>query len=155
VGRESRQNNDPASRDPLVSPLPKGLIIGWHERVDEDHRVRALVQHAAHEPVELIGLSGSAFGTHGGCGAVQRHSPGAISRTTLVVPARKCGSDLCLIHPVHADQFLARARPANYRDVRRSDSEVLCHEATERLVRATLVGRRGHTSHDPTVLQLT
>lgn len=46
-GRLKRRSS--VGRRSAIRPLPKRLVIGWDELIDEDHRVRALIQHASHE----------------------------------------------------------------------------------------------------------
>jgi hypothetical protein len=76
-----------------------------------------------------------------------------LSDAELAVRHSEHGGDCRVIHTIHADQLLARAGPADYRDFRWSDPEVLRDKATQSLVRATVVRRCRHSSDDPAVVR--
>lgn len=71
----------------------------------------------------------------------------------LVVPNPERGIDRRLLQPIYPNQLLARALAPDDRDVRRSNPELLRHEATESFVRAALLRRGKHASHNPPVVR--
>jgi hypothetical protein len=76
-----------------------------------------------------------------------------LSDAELAVRHSERGGDCRVIHAIHADQLLARACPADYRDLRWSDPELLRDKATQSLVRATVVRRCRNSSDDPAVVR--
>jgi len=70
----------------------------------------------------------------------------------LVVREPERGIRDCLIHPFHADQLLAGACSADYRDIRRSDPESLGEKPTQRLIGATVLRRGDNSGNDPAVV---
>jgi hypothetical protein len=79
---------------------------------------------------------------------IDRDPAAPLSDAELAVRHSERGGDCRVIHTIHADQLLARACPADYRDFRWSDPELLRDKATQSLVRATVVRRCRHSSDD-------